>query len=133
MPPSLSELRKRVEAAAPIDIELRFKPMFGGIGVYANGRMCISLSNAGLALKLGPADGAALLKLKGAKPLQYEPDSPPSKSYVVTPASMVSDRMELGRWIARSARFTATASPARSKRRSSQPERGNRDRTAGAR
>jgi TfoX/Sxy family transcriptional regulator of competence genes len=83
--------------------------MFGGISVYADGRMCISLSDVGLALKLGEADRAELLKLKGAKPLQYEPDSPPSKSYVVVPGSMLTDRAELGRWIAISAAFVHAA------------------------
>ena len=109
MPHSLTALRKHAEAAAPIEIELRFKPMFGGIGVYANGRMCMTLSSVGLALKLGQAERAQLLCVKGSKPLQYEPNSPPSKSYVVVPDSMVRDRAELGRWIALSAAFAAGA------------------------
>jgi TfoX/Sxy family transcriptional regulator of competence genes len=116
MPHVPARLQSHVEAAAPPDIELRFKPMFGGIGVYADGRMCISLSDVGLALKLGEADRAELLKLKGAKPLQYEPSAPPSKSYVVVPASMLTDRAELGRWIALSA-ASAHAAPAKKPRK----------------
>lgn len=111
MPHVPAKLQSHVEAAAPPGVELRFKPMFGGIGVYANGRMCMSLSDVGLALKLGEADRAGLLKLKGAKPLQYEPHSPPSKSYVVVPASMLTDPVELGRWIATSAAFAQAAPP----------------------
>jgi len=117
MPHIPAKLQSHVEAAAPPDIELRFKPMFGGIGVYADGRMCISLSDVGLALKLGEADRARLLKLKGAKPLQYEPDAPPSKSYVVVPGSMLTDRAALGRWIAASAAFARTAPAKKSRRR----------------
>jgi TfoX/Sxy family transcriptional regulator of competence genes len=116
MPHIPAKLQTHVEAAAPPDIELRFKPMFGGIGVYADGRMCISLSDVGLALKLGEADRAELLKLEGAKPLQYEPSAPPSKSYVVVPASMLTDHAELGRWIAVSAAF-ARAEPAKKPRK----------------
>jgi len=116
MPHSLAVLRKHVEVAAPIEIELRFKPMFGGVGVYANGRMCMSLSNVGLALKLGPVERAQLLAVKGSKPLQYEPNSPPSKSYLVVPDSILRDRAELGRWIALSAAFAAGAAK-RHKRR----------------
>ncbi len=116
MPHIPAKLQSHVEAAAPPDIELRFKPMFGGIGVYADGRMCISLSDVGLALKLGNADRARLLKLKGAKALQYEPDAPPSKSYVVVPDAMLTDRTELGRWIAISAAF-ARAEPAKKARK----------------
>jgi len=117
MPHIPAKLQSHVEAAAPPDIELRFKPMFGGIGVYADGRMCISLSDVGLALKLGEADRARLLKLKGAKPLQYEPDAPPSKSYVVVPGSMLTDRAALGRWIAASAAFARAALAKKSRRR----------------
>jgi TfoX/Sxy family transcriptional regulator of competence genes len=116
MPHVPARLQSHVEAAAPPNIELRFKPMFGGIGVYADGRMCISLSDVGLALKLGEAERAELLKLKGAKPLQYEPSAPPSKSYVVVPASMHTDRAALGRWIAVSAAF-ARAAPAKKPRK----------------
>jgi TfoX/Sxy family transcriptional regulator of competence genes len=116
MPHVPARLQSHVEAAAPPNIELRFKPMFGGIGVYADGRMCISLSDVGLALKLGEAERAELLKLKGAKPLQYEPSAPPSKSYVVVPASMLTDRAALGRWIAVSAAF-ARAAPAKKPRK----------------
>lgn len=116
MPYIPAKLQSHVEAAAPPDIELRFKPMFGGIGVYADGRMCISLSDVGLALKLGETDRAKLLKLKGAKPLQYEPDASPSKSYVVVPRSMLNDRAKLGRWIAVSAAF-ARAAPAQKPRK----------------
>lgn len=106
-----TQLQKRVEAAAPPEIELRFKPMFGGIGVYADGRMFITLSNAGLALKLGGAQRDELLRLRGAKPLQYEPDAPPSKSYVVVPESMLANRTLLGAWIGKSAAFVKAAPP----------------------
>jgi TfoX/Sxy family transcriptional regulator of competence genes len=99
------ELQKRVEAAAPLELDLRFKPMFGGISVYAHGTMCISLSDVGLALKLGEADREVLLALKGAKPLQYEPDAPVSKTYVVVPDAMLSDPKKLRGWIEKSAAF----------------------------
>jgi len=105
MPHVPTELRKRVEAAAPMELELRFRPMFGGIGVYADGRMFLSLNEVGLALKLGEPERAKLLKIPGAKPLQYEPNSPPSKSYVVVPDKMLADRKLLRAWIAASAAF----------------------------
>lgn len=100
-----ARLLETLEAAAPRAIELLSKPMFGGIGVYADGRMFCSLSNVGLALKLGGDAYAALLKVKGAKALQYEPNMPPSKSYVVVPDAMLKDRKTLGGWIAKSAAF----------------------------
>jgi TfoX/Sxy family transcriptional regulator of competence genes len=110
------KLQKIAETAAPLDIELRFKPMFGGIGAYAHGRMFLSLSDVGLALKLGESERQELLRVKGAKPLQYEPDSPPSKSYVVLPDTMLSDAKTLQAWLARSAAFVRTQEPKRKKK-----------------
>jgi TfoX/Sxy family transcriptional regulator of competence genes len=112
-----SELQKALQAAAPTGIELLFKPMFGGIGVYADGRMFCSLSNVGLALKFGEADREALLKLKGAKPLQYEPNSPPSKSYVLVPKAMLKDRKTLQAWIGKSAAFVKAVPAKKAKKR----------------
>lgn len=111
-----ANLQKIVEKAAPLDIDLRFKPMFGGIGAYAFGRMFMSLSDVGLALKLGEAERQELLRLKGAKPLQYEPDAPPSKSYVVVPDTMLSDLKTLQSWIAKSSACVRTQEPKRRKK-----------------
>jgi TfoX/Sxy family transcriptional regulator of competence genes len=116
MPHDPARLRKALEAAAPANVDWRFRPMFGGIGVYANDRMCVSLSDVGLAVKLAPADQEALLKCRGAKRLQYEPAMPPSKTYVVVPTSMLSDRKELGHWLSLSAAYAAGAPAAKSRR-----------------
>jgi TfoX/Sxy family transcriptional regulator of competence genes len=89
-------------AAAPPDLELAFKPMFGGIMGYAEGKPFTSLSDVGLALKLAGADREALLAIPGSELLRYAPDQPPSKSYVVTPEAMLSDRDLLRTWIVRS-------------------------------
>ena len=109
MPHDPRALQKKLEAAAPPHVDWRFKPMFGGVGVYANDKMCVSLSDVGLAVKLPPAEQETLLKLKGARRLQYEPSSPPSKSYIVVPDAMLSDAAALGRWLAVSADFVSAA------------------------
>nr|WP_275690686.1 TfoX/Sxy family protein [Gluconacetobacter azotocaptans] len=82
---------------------LSFRPMFGGIMGYADGRPVASLSNVGLALKLAGADRVEMLALPGAAPLRYEPDAPPSKSYVVLPGALLADAHGLRGWIARAA------------------------------
>ncbi|HEY1710083.1 MAG TPA: TfoX/Sxy family protein [Rhizomicrobium sp.] len=107
-----AELQRHLQASAPGGIDLLFRPMFGGIGAYADGRMFCSLSDVGLALKFRPDDRDALLRVKGARPLQYEPSMPPSKSYVVVPDAMLTDRKALGAWIGKSAAFVKSA-PAR--------------------
>ena len=89
--------------AAPPDLELTFRPMFGGTMAYAPGKVFASLSNVRLALKLVGTDRDTLLAKPGARPLRYEPNQPPSKSYVVVPDTMLSDLAVLRRWIVRSA------------------------------
>jgi TfoX/Sxy family transcriptional regulator of competence genes len=96
-------LQTLMASASPPDLELGFRAMFGGIMGYANGQAFASLSNVGLALKMNGADYAALSALPGVKPLRYEPDSPPSKSYLVLPDDLLSDHDRLRSWIARSA------------------------------
>lgn len=97
-----ADLQARMLAAAP-DIELSFRRMFGGIMGYVAEVPFASLSNVGLALKFTPAEREKALALPGAKPLQYEPDAPPSKSYVVLPAAVVADGASLHDWIVASA------------------------------
>lgn len=93
-----ADLKARMLAAAP-DIELSFRAMFGGIMGYAAEVPFASLSNVGLALKFAAADRDRALALPGAVPLRYEPDAPPSKSYVVLPADIVGDGAALHDWI----------------------------------
>jgi TfoX/Sxy family transcriptional regulator of competence genes len=97
-----TELQALMERASP-DLELGFRPMFGGIFGYVAGQAFASLSNVGLALKMTGADHAALSEVRDVKPLRYEPDDPPSKSYLLLPDAMLSDPDSLRLWIARSA------------------------------
>lgn len=99
----LKALQAVLEAANPPDLELTFRPMFGGIMGYAAGKTFASLSNRGLALKMTGEDHVALSALPGVAPLRYEPDDPASKSYLLVPDEMLSDPDGLRPWIARSA------------------------------
>ena len=95
-------LQAVLEAAAPPDLELRFKAMFGGIMAYANEKPFASLSDVGLAFKLETAaDHAALMAVPGAKALQYDASQPISKTYVVVPKGMLTDEAELRAWAVR--------------------------------
>ena len=108
-------LQALMQTAAPPDLELAFRPMFGGIMAYAEGRAFASLSDFGLALKLSGPDYAELLAIPGAKALQYTPDMPPSKSYVVVPDAMLADREALRAWIVRGAANLKPAKPRKAK------------------
>ena len=112
-------LQSVMQAAAPPDMELTFRPMFGGILAYVDGKPLASLFDGGLGLKLAGADHAEFSALPGAKPLQYEPNSPPSKSYVVVPDAMLEDPASLRAWIVRGAEGLKmiVKKPRKSKRR----------------
>jgi len=97
------QLQIILEAAAPPDFDVTFRAMFGGIMAYAEGKPFVSLSDVGLAVKLSGDAHAELLVVPGAKPLQYDPSQPVSKSYVVVPEAMLSDKDALRVWLARSA------------------------------
>ncbi|HEX2817572.1 MAG TPA: TfoX/Sxy family protein [Phenylobacterium sp.] len=103
-------------AAAPPDLELVFKPMFGGILAYAYGKPLASLSDVGLALKASGALNAEFLSVPGAVALRYEPDAPASKTYVVVPDTLLSDRAALRGWIVRAAAGVAAAPAKKAKR-----------------
>lgn len=93
-----ADLKARMLDAAP-DLELGFRAMFGGIMAYAAGVAFASLSNVGLALNFTPAERDRALGVPGAVPLRYEPNDPPSKTYVVLPPDVVADNAALSGWI----------------------------------
>ena len=115
MPHDPKALQTVLEGAAPPDLELMFKPMFGGVLAYAYGKPLASLSDVGLALKASGKLNAEFLATPGAVPLRYEPDAPPSKTYVVVPETMLGDREALRAWIVKAAADLAAA-PAKKKR-----------------
>jgi TfoX/Sxy family transcriptional regulator of competence genes len=96
-------LRDILADAAPPELDLAFRPMFGGIMAYAEGKAFATLSDVGMALKAKGPLMAEFLAVEGAAPLRYRPDAPPSKSYVLVPERMFGDREALHDWIARAA------------------------------
>jgi len=117
MPAALDTMRRDLEDAAahlgkPHD--LRFKPMFGGLIAYLDEKPCAWLSPGGLALKLAPPDQLTLLQLAGASRLIAKPGAAPSRHYIIVPAAVCHDTVQLADWLARSAR--ARASQSRSRR-----------------
>lgn len=95
-------LQPILAGAAPPGLSVTFRPMFGGLFAYADGKPFASLSDVGLALKFIGGAHDAILALPGAVPLRYEPDQPASKSYVVVPEPMLSEPDELRSWVTRS-------------------------------
>ena len=77
------------------------KHFFSGAAAYVDGRIFMSLSPEGLALKLPESERAALFE-QGGKPLRYFPKAPIKKGYVVLPDQIVADEIVLREFIYRS-------------------------------
>lgn len=106
LPAALDAMRGELEdAAAHLGKlhDLRFKPMFGGLMAYLDEKPCAWLTLGGLALKLAPADQPVLLQLAGASRLIAKPGAPPSRHYIVLPAALRHDTVQLAGWLAKSA------------------------------
>lgn len=115
MPPNEPHALRALLSASADGLDLSFRPMFGGVMDYLGGKPFASLSDRGLALKLGSADRDALFAL-GGEPLRYEPDGPPSRSYGLLPPALLNVDALHG-WVERSAAHVA-ALPAPERRRS---------------
>ena len=111
----LTGIMKSATARRFRGVELKVKHFFRGAAVYANGRICISLTPAGFAIKLPEKTRDVLLKLRGTKNLRYFPKGPIKKDYVVLPKSMLSDNAELRKWVKTAIEYVLTLPPPKKK------------------
>ena len=111
----LAALLGRAAPASGQNAEIEARHFFGGAAAYADGRIFISLTPAGLALKLPEAD-RAVLRQQGATPLRYFPKAPIKKDYVVLPDAIAGDGAALAGWIEKSVGYVLTLPKPRSKR-----------------
>jgi len=81
------------------NIHLECKHFFSGAALYADGRICVSLTPAGLAIKLPEKTKTALLKTNKAVPLQYFPGSPIKKDYALFPGGVDNGDKALSKYI----------------------------------
>ena len=105
--PYLQNLRGLLDRLAPIagvTQDLICKHFFAGAAAYAEGRIFMTLTPVGLAVKLPPARRDALLAA-GGRPLRYFPGAPVKKAYVLLPDEAASDDQALARLIAESVTF----------------------------
>jgi TfoX/Sxy family transcriptional regulator of competence genes len=105
---TLHALLTRLASTQAPGTAIACKHFFGGAAGYADGRIFISLTPAGLALKL-PEEARLRLIEEGAKPLRYFADGPIKKNYVVVPDGLAHDDGALAPWIDASIRFVSAA------------------------
>jgi TfoX/Sxy family transcriptional regulator of competence genes len=108
--PYLQELEALLaNTAATIGSETNIdaRHFFSGAAAHAEGRMFISLTPAGLALKLSEADRDILYGM-GGRPLKYFPKAPVKKDYLVLPDAIAADDAALAGWIEKSVAHVLT-------------------------
>lgn len=101
----LRDLLDRVLPATGITGALSCKHFFAGAAAYVDGRIFLTLTPVGLAVKLPPARRDALLAA-GGQPLRYFPKAPVKKAYVLLPEETLGDDAALAGLIADSVRFS---------------------------
>lgn len=90
------------------DVHLECKHFFSGAACYADGRLCISLTPVGFAIKLPESSRKVLLQEQGTKRLHYFPKGPIKKDYVVLPETMLNDMKVLRSWVKVSIEYALT-------------------------
>ncbi len=113
----LETLLDSLRASARDSAVIEARHFFSGAAAYADGRIFMSLTPAGLALKLAEADCADLRAL-GGRSLQYFPKAPVKKDYVVVPDDIAGDPAALSDWIGKSVGYALTLPKPRKKAKS---------------
>lgn len=86
------------------------KPMFGWRCYFVDGNLAAGLKESEWNIRLSPDDEARLLRIAGAKPFMPMPGKVMA-GYVILPASIVQNRKELDRWVAKSIEFVRSLPP----------------------
>ena len=90
----------------PPEVDLSFRRMFGGLGMYVRGRICAIVTNEGLGFKL---DEYAQGELRGIWP-EAQNISWTAK-YLIAPPDVVADPALLTDWIQRCVDYVLSVPP----------------------
>jgi len=104
----LNALIGRLPSRSLKGVKLECKHFFSGAAVYADGRICMSWTPVGFAIKLPETSRSALLNHQGAKYLRYFPKGPIKKDYVVLPTLMLQEIRTLDRLVKTSIEYAVS-------------------------
>ena len=76
-------------------VEFEFKHFFSGAALYVNGKISMTLTPVGLALKLPEQIRISLIKDGSAKTLRYFPKAPIKKEYLILLEEVMADKAAL--------------------------------------
>ncbi|NQY74404.1 MAG: TfoX/Sxy family protein [Candidatus Margulisbacteria bacterium] len=113
---TLSAFIEKVQPDNPENIHLECKHFFSGAALYAEGRICITLTPVGLALKLPEESANKLLRNKEATPLRYFPKSPIKNGYVLFPGGVENEGETLHKYVKESISHVLTLSKPKRKK-----------------
>lgn len=82
--------------------------LFSGAALYAEGRICISLTPAGLAIKLPEETKDDLFLKRTAVPLRYFPEGPVKKEYALFPGDAPQSSVALHGYVRQSIEYVLT-------------------------
>lgn len=94
----MSALVERATSSRFKNVTLEVKHFFSGAALYANGKICMSWTPAGFAMKLPKAHRDKLIQKRGVKRLRYFPKGPTKKEYLILPQSMMDEVKILRHW-----------------------------------
>ena len=107
------------EAASDLssNINLECKHFFSGAALYAEERICMTLTPVGLAIKLPGETIENLLDKKKAVPLRYFPRGPVKKGYVLFPGGVAEGSETLHGFVKESIEYALTLPKPRRKQK----------------
>ena len=129
----LNALIERLSSGGFKGAKLECKHFFSGAAVYVGGKICMSWTPVGFAIKLPEASRRVLVKQQGAKYLRYFPKGPIKKDYVVLPESMLKEMKTLRRWAKVSVEYVLSLPAPERKKKSHITRRSTRTRATTAR
>ena len=98
------------EAASDLssNVNLECKHFFSGAALYAEERICMTLTPVGLAMKLPEAKIDNLLRNDKAIPLRYFPEGPIKRGYALFPGGVAEVNETLHGYLKESVEFVLT-------------------------
>ena len=106
--PYLEILSQMIEGLEPRKIRgvtIEYKHFFSGAALYANGKICASLSPAGFALKLSEDQRQGLISAGKGEEFRFFPNGPIKRDYVTLSESVTQDKKVLHELVDESFRY----------------------------
>jgi TfoX/Sxy family transcriptional regulator of competence genes len=103
----LSQITARLEPVLTGNLKLETKHFFSGAAVYANGKICASLSPTGFAVKLPAEVRSRLINEGKGQEFRFFPNGPIKREYVALSDSILQDEEMLREIINMSASYVA--------------------------